>query len=315
MTTTQAYGTDVVRPTPGTLSSSILDHATVKVLDEGDSFALRSDSGLWPSYNCLDMLVPTAMCPDPTLTETGEFKQFATAGWVPGFTFANMGGVQCATLGLDEDDMEAEIKRAFEASEGRGIEQALLGTRFIASEADAKTRLGQDVGWDAPVDITPPAQYNLLVTLGLLEGYAARHYVGVPIIHMPRAASTILAGLGAIEWRDGKAFTKSGAKVAIGGGYDPETIDTGDWDGTFDMYATGAVYIEKSALIEHQSWTLDKARDARAAVPGVPANGQTPAVPAITADPGLANNTTIALVERMYRVAIDCLVVKATGKV
>lgn len=297
MTTIQITASDVTRPTTTPVTSTVLDHAAVT--DSGDDFAKRNDAGLWSSYNCVDTLTPTPMCPDPSLTETGQFKQFSSAPWMPGFTFAVQAGVQCAAVGLDTDDQKSEILRVFNANEGKGIEQGLLYNRFVASDEDHVDDMGQSVSWDAPVDVTPTADVSLVTALALLEGYAASNYAGLPTIHMPRAAATILEAHGLIEWRGTKAFTKNGSKVAMGGGYDPETIGTGDWDGTFDLYATGEIYVERSETVDIQSWTLHVGR---------PANEE-------TGDPGLPNNTVIALVERMYRVAIDCLAAKATGKV
>lgn len=301
MTTVQIDGGEVLRPSTTPVTSTILDHATVLTLGENDeSFGLRNEAGLWVSYNCIDTLVPTPFCPDPSLTDTGGFKTFSTAGWIPAFSFALQGGVQCSAVGLDDADQKREIVRVFEHNEGKGVEQALLGNRFVASTDDPEdprtTRTGQKVEWDAAVDITPSTEPSLLAALALLEGYAATVYAGLPTIHMPRAAATILTGLGVIEWRSGKAFTKSGSKVAIGGGYDPESIAAGTWDGTFDLYATGEVYVEKSALVDIQSWNLQNAY-----------NGSD--------EPGLDPNTVIALAERMFRVAVDCFVAKATGKV
>lgn len=297
MTTVQIKATDVQRPATTPVTSTLFDHVNVITLGDGEnSFGLRSDDGLWPSYNCMDTLVPTPLCPDPSLTESGDFKQFATAEWMPGLTFGVQGGVQCKALGLDVNDQKAEIRRVFEANESKGVEQALLYNRFVASDSDQVTDLGAPVSWDAPVDVTPAAEPSLLTALGLLEGYAATVYAGLPIIHMPRAAAIILAGQGAIEWRDGKAFTKTGSRIAMGGGYDPESIGTGAWDGSFDLFATGEVYVERSSLVEVQSWNL------QSSFLGSDENG-------------LSSNTVIALVERMYRVAIDCFVAKATGKV
>lgn len=295
MTTTQISGGEILRPRTTPITSSILDHATVSPVSDQD-FGLRNDQGLWPSYNCVETLTPTPMCPDPTLSESGGFKTFSTAGWQPGFTFAVHGGVQCSAVGLDVEDQRKEIDRVFTANEGKGVEQALLGNRFVASESDQTTDLGLPVSWDDPVDVTPAAAINLPTALALLEGYAATVYAGLPTIHMPRAASTILETSGLIVWDGGKAFTKNGSKVAIGGGYDPESIGTGDWDGTFDLYATGEVYVERSDTLNFQSWTLQRS--------------------ALGSDEsGLSSNTVIALVERMFRVAVDCFVAKATGKV
>src|SRR5690349_1668106 len=133
MTAQIVRGTEVTRPTPRPLTSSVLDHARSagNVQPVSGAFGYVNDAGLWPSYNCLDLLVPTAMCPDPLIGETGEYKTFDAADWQPGFTFAVYGGVQCRAVGLDVDDQEAETRRVFERSQGKGVEQALLENRFV----------------------------------------------------------------------------------------------------------------------------------------------------------------------------------------
>jgi hypothetical protein len=134
---------------------------------------------------------------------------------------------------------------------------------------------------------------TLLGALGALEGYAATVYAGVPTIHMPRAAAVILFGLGALVERDGKFFTKTGAKVAAGGGYDSDEVPTG----SYTLYATGEVYVEKSPRLSFQEYTL-------------PGDGS-----GLGSDQnGLGDNTSIALVERMFRVAVDCFTATATGR-
>lgn len=273
--------TGVNRPTPAPLTSSILDHASVDTIA---SFGMRNNEGLWPSYNCLDTLVPTELCPDPM--DGADFKDFQYAGWVPGFEFAVHGGVQCQALGLDAADMESELGRVFAANEGRGVERALLHNRFVATGSDSP------VQWEAPQDVTPPVPVPLHVALALLEGYAAQKYAGLPTIHMPRAAASLLNER--IVWKDGIAYTRLGSKVAVGGGYD-ELISL---DGTWEMYATGEVYVERSDTVAVRSFVL-------------PGDGS-----GIGSDQnGLSDNTVIALVERMYRVAIDCFSAKVTGTV
>lgn len=283
MTTKQLFGTEVLRPSTTPLKSSILDHATVKTTT-GSEFGLRNNKGLWPSYNCMDTFIATPMCPEPALTDTGAFKEFAAADWQPAFEFAAQGGVQCSTVGLDEADQLAEIKRVFEANEGKGIEEALLNTRFVETDSDAL------VQWDAPVDVTPATEVPLYVALALLEGYAATTYAGVPTIHMPRAAAMVLGDR--IVWENGLAYTRSGSKIAMGGGYDAEALADGDWT----IYATGEVYIERSEEIAIQAWQLAKSLIG-------------------SDEPGISSNTVMALVERMFRVSVDCFVAQATGKV
>lgn len=289
-------GGSVTRPQPDALTSSVLDHAqaagNVEVITGG--FGYYNNEGLWPSYNCLDLLTPTALCPDPLIDETGERKQFDAAGWQPGFTFAVYGGVQCRAIGIDEQQTD-EVERIFKASEGKGIERALKDTRFVASpEPGSDDPVSPYFGqWAEPEDLTPASAVPLTVALALLEGNAAAHYVGLPTIHMPRAAATMLEVSGLIVWKGDLAFTKNGSKVAIGGGYDDDAMLA---SGLWDMYATGEVLIQQSALKVYEQYVL----------PGMGAQGSD--------DNPLMENGVISMAERMYRVAIDCYVAKVTGK-
>lgn len=281
MSVTIIRGTEVTRPDTVALTSSVLDHATV--VDSTEHFGLRNESGLWPSYNCLDLLTETDICPVP---DAEVVKEFGTAEWTPSFTFAVQGGVQCKAVGLDKADMESEVARVFALSEGKGIERALLENRFVALAADPAN--GNAASWGAPVVLTPATAVSVQVALALLEGHAAQHYAGVPTIHMPRAVASLL-GVDKIVWKGDKAFTRLGSKVAIGGGY-----DTSETDGTWDMYATGEVYVERSEAVSVNAFVL----------PGDGSN-----------DRGFEDNTVLALAERMFRVAVDCFVAKATGTV
>lgn len=274
-------GSEVTRPDTTPLGSSVLDHATV-VAD--GHFGLHNNEGLWPSYNCLDTLVPTPICPDPL---GSTLKTFSFAEWIKGFEFAVHGGVQCRTVGLDVADQKAEVERVFGLNEGKGVEQALLLNRFVATDSDAP------VQWDAPVDVTPGSPVTIQIALALLEGYAASVYAGVPTIHMPRAAASLLNER--IVWIDGKAYTRSGSKVAIGGGYDdPTALATGEWD----LYATGEVFVERSETVSVQSYVL-------------PGDGSGTG----SDENGIPDNSVLALAERMFRVAVDCFVAKVTATV
>lgn len=275
----------VTRPEPPRITSTVLDHATVV---ETTSFGLRNNAGLWPSFNCMDTLVPTELCPEPLAPgEDATPKTFVSAPWVPAYQFAVYGGVQCSAVGVDRADLDAEIRRVFERNEGKGVERSLLLNRFIARDEAAPGNGG--IGWDAPVDVTAGLTVSPTVALALLEGYAAENYAGLPTIHMPRAMATVLAASGLIVWNGDVAFTKNGSKVVIGGGYDLN-LDEGSWD----MYATGEVYVERSQTVN-------------VSLPVVPGDG--------SADRDLSDNTVIALAERLYRVGVDCFVAKATGKV
>lgn len=284
MTEQMIRGTEVTRPTPEPLTSTLLDHANVTDIEH---FGLRNNAGMWNSYNCLDLMVPTPICPEPLLADEGGFKQFRTAEWQPAFEFAVYGGVQCSAVGLDRVDQFSEAKRVFERSEARGVEEALMFTRLLdPQDGDAPL-------WDYAEDITPGADLSVAQALALLEGHAARHYLGVPTLHLPRAAVVMAFGQGLITERDGKFYTKTGAKVAAGGGYDID-IETGVWR----LFATGEVSVERSSKIEVQEYVI-------------PGDGS-----GVGSDMnGLADNTVISLVERMYRVTVDCYAVMVTATV
>lgn len=284
MTVKIIRGAEVNRPQPDALTSSVLDHATV---EETSSFGLRNNAGLWPSYNCLDTNVPTPICPDPLLGETGGFKTFSTAPWVPGFEFAVHGAVECSAVGLDKADQKAEIQRVFEANEGKGVEMALLLNRFVATTSD------DPVQWDAPVDLgTAP---SLQAAIAMLVGYAAVHYAGQPTLHLPRAVVAMGFALGLFTETGGKFYTKTGAKVACGGGYDDGTVPI---LGTMEFFVTGEVYVERSEEVMIQSVVI-------------PGDGSGIG----SGENGLADNTVVGLAERMFRVGVDCLVAKVAATV
>jgi hypothetical protein len=293
MTIEMVRGIEITRPTTTPLKSSVLDHAraagNLDDVPEDTGFGFVNSNGLWISYNQLETLTPVASCPEPLLSETGGFKTFDTADWVPSMEFNVYGGVQCKTVGLDREDQHRELERVFTLNEGRGVEEALLGNRFIAQATDPDNPLAGS--WGAPTDISPSSDVSARVAIGLLEGWFARHYAGVPTLHMPRALGTIL-GSDIIEWRGDLAFTRMGSKVAFGGGYDEEIPD-----GTMDIYATGEVFVQRSATVSIKAIQLDTASRV----------GQL--------DTGLAPNTAISLVERMFRVAVDGPVAKATATV
>lgn len=284
MSVTIIKGMEVNRPEPDALTSSVLDHATV--VENTGSFGLTNNEGLWPSYNCLDLRIPTAMCPDPLLTETGEVKHFDVAGWVPGFEFVVYGGVQCLAVGLDKADQKAEVERVFRLSEGKGVERALLATRFVATTSDDL------VQWDAPVDLGTAS--SLAVALAKAESYAAAVYSGQPTIHMPRGYVTMGFGLGLFTEQGGKFYTKTGAKVAVGGGYDTAT----PLDGSSDIFVTGEVYVERGEEVSVQQYV-------------VPGDGSGLG----SGENMLQDNTVVSFAERMYRVGVDCMVAKVTATV
>lgn len=291
MTAQMIRGREVTRPTPDALTSTILDHATVVEYGEGEGFGLTNNEGLWPSYNCLDTLVPTPTCANPA---PQTFKEFSVAPWVPGFEFAVHGGVRCRAIGLDKSDQITELERVFARNEAKGVEMALLLNRFAgASDGPGSgddLNPGADGIWEAPVDLG--AINSLAGALGALEGYAAANYAGIPTLHVPRAVLTPGFGAGLFTKDGDKFYTKAGSKVAAGGGYDDQP---GNAAGIYDLFVTGEVYVEKSSGFSRQEIVH-------------PGDGSGVG----SGENGIPENSVIALAERMFRVGVDCLVAQAT---
>lgn len=243
------------------MPSSLLDHADVV-----DGVSWQRPTGLGLSFNCMDTNVPTALCPAPT-----EPKVWGAPGVIDGFEFAVYGGVACKPFGFTEEQGHSEIDRVFRLKESRGIERALMETRFIANG---------DL-WDAASDITPASgAVSPKMALAMLEGFAASEYAGVPTVHVPVILGSLLLD-GAIEMQAGKAYSNLGSKIAVGAGYDYSNSGpdgTPAAPGERWAYATGEVMIARGEV------------DTK-----VLRNTST--------------NDIVALAERRYIVAIDCFAV------
>lgn len=286
MTVQTVRETPITRPATTLFKSSVLDHATIKDVGERESFGLRNEAGMWPSYNCSGPAIPVPFHCEPS----EDPRKYGDMTWVPGFGFRLERGIACGLVGLNRTDMVSEYKRVFAAYEGRSVEKALRLYRFVeqtpGSEEDPN-----GAQWTAPVDLTAPLpDVPLTVALALLEGYAAENYAGVPTIHMSRAAASFLDDR--IKWEGDLAYTRLGSKVAMGGGYDDD-LETGEWT----MYATGEVFIERKPVTVHDLVV-------------VPGDGSQ-----ATPSAGLEDNMALVTGDRLYRAAVDCFVASATGKV
>lgn len=231
--------TPVVSP----LTGGILDHADIK---EGISW--QNPRGLALTYNCLATTVPTELCPEPTTP-----KEFENPGVIEGFQFAVYGGLVCKPFGFDETVAQSEIERVFALKESRGVERALMETRFVLGPDD-DPGVGVENRWPAATDITPVGGVSAKVGLALLEAYAVSRYSGQPTLHLPYSVGALLAGEKTIEPVNGKFFTATGAKVAVGAGYEfPNSGPTGAEPaaGTRWLYATGEVMVARSAILSN----------------------------------------------------------------
>lgn len=244
----------------------VLTHATVI---ENDAIGWRDERGVFPSWNCLDTLVPTTICPGNVPVEKG----FDQAEWVPGFNFSVYGGVNCRLVGYDRAEAYENLRRVFLVNESKGVERALMETRFQPSPS------GQPNSWNGATDITPVGgPVSPSVGLAMLEDYAGYAYAGVPTIHAPRIVASLLAQ-DSLEREGDRFHTKLGSKFVNGAGYSPSLGPGGVSPGTgeFWLYATGEIVVERGEIFQRDTQDLPY-------------------------------NEDYALVERTYRVVVDCFV-------
>lgn len=150
---------------------------------------------------------------------------------------------KCAPVGLGgEQAFMDRARTALRLGEQRGLER--VTGRLLSAHSDA-------------VDLTPTPGTAVPIREGIarLEGWAAANYGGVPVIHVPRTAGSVLTGgvSGQAERVQGHLETKQGAYVASGGGYDNLTgpgDTTAPADGEAWLYVTGQVVIHRTPTAE-----------------------------------------------------------------
>lgn len=274
VTTVNALWSKTPEVTP--LSGGLLSHVTLV-----EDIAWQNPKGMGLSYNCLDTGVPTELCDD-----TPANKQFNPPSVIEGIEFAVYGGLSCKPFGFSEEVGKEEINRVFSLKESRGVERALMETRFIdgpdddpAPDDDPDPGDGIDLRWDAATDITPAGgAVSPQVALALLEGYSGSAYAGQPTLHIPYTVGSYLAAQQSLVSVGGKFYTELGAKAAVGAGYQfPNNGPDGTQSdpGKFWMYATGEVLVARSKIVNRS--IIDR-----------------------------NTNDIYALAERRYIAAIDC---------
>jgi hypothetical protein len=216
------------------LEGTLLHAATVK-----DGIAWLDGQDLWPSSGGMTFGAAPAFCaPNTKNLDTNSLT------WVSGFLFGAYGGFTCKPVGTSLEEMESNVREAFNRGESTAVERAFMQTRFRAA---AGVNAGR---WAAPVDITPAGgAQKPAVGLAMLEGHFASLYSGSPTIHMPRVIASLLLGVDGISV-DGSALrTKLGSLIAAGSGYDyPNTGPTGANAAAGEkwMYASGPVFLGRS---------------------------------------------------------------------
>lgn len=236
--------TYMLQPTVTKRRGSLLDTVDVS----GTGFQGQDGRDLWDSYNCMKFLSAAAFC----APNSKNFDQ--TAGWIDGFRFAVYGGVTCRAIGLDQDRMLTEVERAFTMGESTAVEEALMKERFRQSAVFEGGLAGDR--WAAPTDITPVAgAVKPAVGISMLEGHAARNYVGAPTLHVPITIASLILGVDGAVFEGDVLQTKFGSKVVAGAGYDyPNLGPTGAAAAVGEkwLYATGAVAVAHSEPIIRQ---------------------------------------------------------------
>lgn len=220
----------ITTPDLEALQGSLLDVATVTE----SATVWPSLDGMYESYNCMDLLVPTELCPDPVVDKT-----FESLSWPDGFRFFVQGGVTCKGPGFDLDGSSGELERVFNLRESVGVERALMETRMVASAGN----------WAAATNLTPAGgAVAPKVGLAILEGHAAANYAGVPTIHLPRTIGSLLIDGGTIGWDGSTLRSGQKSKVVSGGGYEyPNNgpAGTAPTAGELWIFATGEVQVAK----------------------------------------------------------------------
>lgn len=158
---------------------------------------------------------------------------------VDGDPFALYHLFKCAPVGQGgEQRFQDRARTALRLGEQRGLER--VTGALLAADTDG-------------VDLTPTPGTAVPLVEGLarLEGWAAANYGGVPVVHAPREAGTVLGRR--LERVSGHLETMQGSFFASGGGYDALTgPDGGAAAGAGEawLYVTGQVVVHRSADIE-----------------------------------------------------------------
>jgi hypothetical protein len=210
------------------LTNGAANSEAVYVDDSASPYILTA----WPPAGAVAAVPPTtgtAVVPDT--------KTFAAPPWVDGIRFAVYAGLTCKTVAFDAQ-AESELRRVFEMTESRGVERALMQSRFTTPAATDVTPAG------GAVDPT--------VGVAILEGDASCKYAGLPTLHVPRVIGTLLTRNGAMARTGNEFFTVQGSKVASGAGYGcPNNGPTGAAPAAGEqwVYASGEVVVARSEII------------------------------------------------------------------
>lgn len=143
-------------------------------------------------------------------------------------------GFTCSPVGLTEDDILDQARRALAGGEWAAVEKALWA-------GDYERPL-----MDTPTDILTTTAVSLVKGVGLLEETLAEEYGGVGIIHAPRHIAGFAAEKNQVDVESGRKVTTLGTRWSFGvyPNTGPDTT-AADVD-TAWLVATGAMQIRRT---------------------------------------------------------------------
>lgn len=192
----------------------------------------------YPTDACVTATEAPEWCATPPVPQTktpldGQF--YAESVQFPIYSL-----MRCRLVGSDLNEERAS--NVLQLNEARGVEAGFM-RHFLAAPTSVP------LGTIAAVNVTPVPGTPVCPELGLalLEGYAAQHYAGLPVIHAGRTVASLMGSRNQIVSDRGALATRLGARVAAGGGYDLTNLapngGAAPAAGTTWMYVTGQVTI------------------------------------------------------------------------
>lgn len=216
-------------PSPDPLTGTLLD--SVEVIT-----GRVEPLGMYTSLNCMTMPESADIC---AAVNTLAWNSPIT---VNGVRFVADIGVFCQGL-VGWDALQPEFARAVELRESAAVEQNLMALRFTGTAGGA-----------AAHDITPTGgAVDPRVGIAMLEGDAAKNYVGIPTIHSPRTIASLINSFGGTLHQEGvRWYSSLGSKFVAGAGYDANVGPGGAAPAAGEMwvYATGEVRVTRLGRVD-----------------------------------------------------------------
>jgi hypothetical protein len=182
------------------------------------------------SYLCGDGGLYAAPCGQVTGPTFDTEKTLEGGELVTAYPFAVYAGVDCDLFGRDEYGPAARNKLT-------GLEERLVGQAFQEIVNANLTPITVPV----PVAASYSPSDVILAAVASLEQYAGRNYAGLPVLHLSRTQTAVLAAANYVVVNvDGSLQTVQGTPIANSPGYEE-----------FVPWITGAVHIWRTPIEVH----------------------------------------------------------------